>query len=88
MTQSIDRDERLLRSALCIIGLFMLAEAIGGWLATSLTLLADAAHMLLDASALGIQGAPSGISVEEIPNALVASVGGLRDIHRLHVHGR
>ena len=54
MTQSIDRDERLLRSALCIIALFMLAEAVGGLLANSLTLLADAAHMLLDASALGI----------------------------------
>lgn len=54
MTQSIDRDERLLRSALCITALFMLAEAVGGWLANSLTLLADAAHMLLDASALGI----------------------------------
>lgn len=54
MTGSIDRDERLLRSAFCIIVLFMLAEAVGGLLANSLTLLADAAHMLLDASALGI----------------------------------
>lgn len=54
MTGSIDRDERLLRSAFCIIVLFMLAEAAGGLLANSLTLLADAAHMLLDASALGI----------------------------------
>ncbi len=54
MTQSIHRDERLLRSALLIIVLFMLAEAVGGLLANSLTLLADAAHMLLDASALGI----------------------------------
>ena len=54
MTQSIDRDERLLLGALCIIALFMLAEAVGGLLANSLTLLADAAHMLLDASALGI----------------------------------
>lgn len=54
MTQSINRDERLLRSALLIIVLFMLVEAVGGLLANSLTLLADAAHMLLDASALGI----------------------------------
>ena len=54
MTESDDRDERLLRSAFCIIVLFMLAEAVGGLLANSLTLLADAAHMLLDASALGI----------------------------------
>ena len=54
MTRSINRDERLLRSALLIIVLFMLAEAVGGLLANSLTLLADAAHMLLDAAALGI----------------------------------
>ncbi len=54
MTRSFDRDERLLRSALLIIVLFMLAEAVGGLLANSLTLLADAAHMLLDAAALGI----------------------------------
>ncbi len=54
MRRSIDRDERLLRNALVIIVLFMLAEAAGGLLANSLTLLADAAHMLLDASALGI----------------------------------
>lgn len=54
MTETADRDERLLRSAFCIIVLFMLAEAVGGLLANSLTLLADAAHMLLDASALGI----------------------------------
>ena len=54
MTRSTDRDERLLRSAFCIIALFMFAEAVGGLFANSLTLLADAAHMLLDASALGI----------------------------------
>ena len=54
MTGSVDRDERLLRSAFCIIVLFMLAEAVGGLIANSLTLIADAAHMLLDASALGI----------------------------------
>jgi len=54
MIGSADRDERLLGGALCIILLFMLAEVVGGLLANSLTLLADAAHMLLDASALGI----------------------------------
>ncbi|MDE0450373.1 MAG: cation diffusion facilitator family transporter [Gammaproteobacteria bacterium] len=54
MTGYVDRDERLLRSAFCIIVLFMLAEAVGGLIANSLTLIADAAHMLLDASALGI----------------------------------
>ena len=54
MTGSASRDERLLGGALCIILLFMLAEVGGGLIANSLTLLADAAHMLLDASALGI----------------------------------
>ena len=62
MTGSVDRDERLLRSAFCIIVLFMLAEAVGGLIANSLTLLADAAHMLLDASALGIAWFASRIS--------------------------
>ena len=32
----------------------MVAEAVGGYLANSLTLLADAGHVLLDASALGL----------------------------------
>ena len=54
MTGTSSRDERLLGGALCIIVLFMLAEVVGGLLANSLTLLADAAHMLLDASALGV----------------------------------
>ncbi|MDE0226205.1 MAG: cation diffusion facilitator family transporter [Gammaproteobacteria bacterium] len=62
MTGSVDRDERLLRGAFCIIVLFMLAEAVGGLIANSLTLLADAAHMLLDASALGIAWFASRIS--------------------------
>ena len=34
--------------------LYMLAEAVGGWLAGSLALLADAGHMLSDAAALGM----------------------------------
>ena len=32
----------------------MLVEAVGGWLAGSLALLADAGHMLTDAGALGL----------------------------------
>src|SRR2546421_9827485 len=32
----------------------MLAEAVGGWLAHSLALLADAGHMLADVAALGL----------------------------------
>jgi cobalt-zinc-cadmium efflux system protein len=40
--------------ALGITLVFMVAEAIGGWLAGSLALLADAAHMATDAAALGL----------------------------------
>lgn len=52
--QSHGRNERLLRFAFFLIAGFMVVEAVGGWLANSLTLLADAGHMLLDASALGL----------------------------------
>ena len=45
--------EKALRSAFFLIAGFMLVEAIGGWLANSLTLIADAGHMFLDATALG-----------------------------------
>ncbi|MGH8231235.1 MAG: cation diffusion facilitator family transporter [Steroidobacteraceae bacterium] len=40
--------------ALWITVAFMLAEAIGGWFAGSLALIADAAHMLADAGALAM----------------------------------
>lgn len=46
------RNERLLGRAFLLIGGFMFVEVIGGLLANSLTLLADAGHMFLDASAL------------------------------------
>ena len=46
-------NERLLRNGFMLVAAFMVVEAIGGWLANSLTLLADAGHMFLDASALG-----------------------------------
>jgi cobalt-zinc-cadmium efflux system protein len=45
---------RGLRIALAITCSFMVAEAIGGWVANSLALMADAAHMLTDAAALGL----------------------------------
>jgi len=45
--------ERLVRRAFVLIAGFMLVEIAGGLLANSLTLLADAGHMFLDASALG-----------------------------------
>ena len=39
---------------LCLTLLFMIVEAVGGWLSGSLALLADAGHMLTDAGALGL----------------------------------
>ncbi|HEY5644961.1 MAG TPA: cation diffusion facilitator family transporter, partial [Pseudomonadales bacterium] len=45
-------NERLLGRAFLLIGGFMFVEIAGGLLANSLTLLADAGHMFLDASAL------------------------------------
>ena len=65
MIRPVDLGERLLGGALCIIVLFMLAEVVGGLLSNSLTLLADAAHMLLDASALGISWFAARVSRRE-----------------------
>ena len=46
--------EAILQRAFVLIGAFMLVEVAGGILANSLTLLADAGHMFLDATALGL----------------------------------
>lgn len=48
------QDQRLLGLAFLLIGGFTAVEAVGGWLANSLALLADAGHMFLDASALAL----------------------------------
>ncbi len=40
--------------ALILTALYMVAEAVGGWLANSLSLIADAAHMLTDVAALSL----------------------------------
>jgi cobalt-zinc-cadmium efflux system protein len=45
---------RRLALALGITATVMIAEGVGGWLAGSLALLADAGHMLADAAALGL----------------------------------
>jgi cobalt-zinc-cadmium efflux system protein len=47
-------DSRPLAIALGITGTFLVAEALGGWLANSLALLADAGHMLADVGSLGL----------------------------------
>jgi cobalt-zinc-cadmium efflux system protein len=41
-------------AVLVLTGLFMVVEAVGGWIAGSLALLADAGHMLTDVGALGL----------------------------------
>src|SRR2546423_7067347 len=45
---------RRLTLALVITAVVMVVELVGGWLAGSLALLADAAHMLADVAALGL----------------------------------
>ena len=45
---------RRLRLVLALTGLFMIVEAVGGWLSGSLALLADAGHMATDVAALGL----------------------------------
>jgi cobalt-zinc-cadmium efflux system protein len=45
---------RRLVVVLVLTALYMLAEAVGGWLAHSLALIADAGHMLSDVAALGL----------------------------------
>ena len=52
--QHQDQQETVLRRAFLLIAGFMLVEVAGGILANSLTLLADAGHMFLDATALGL----------------------------------
>ena len=43
-----------LKTVLIITAVVMVAEAVGGWLAHSLALIADAGHMLADVAALGL----------------------------------
>lgn len=49
-----DRSTRALTYALAVTLFVLVAEAVGGWLANSLALLADAGHMLTDAGALAL----------------------------------
>lgn len=48
------RSRKRLLTVLLLTAIYMLAEAVGGWLTGSLALLADAGHMLTDAAALGL----------------------------------
>ncbi|MCK7612080.1 cation diffusion facilitator family transporter [Roseibium sediminicola] len=49
-----DRNARAVAWAGLLIASFMFAELIGGWLAGSLALMADAVHMVTDAASLGL----------------------------------
>ncbi|WP_019927965.1 cation diffusion facilitator family transporter [Nocardia sp. BMG111209] len=49
-----DGDRRWLAAALVVIVLFMLGEVVAGFLAGSLALLSDAAHMLTDAASIAL----------------------------------
>lgn len=47
-----EKSLRRLKIALCLTFLYMIAEAVGGWISNSLALLADAGHMLTDVAAM------------------------------------
>lgn len=49
-----DRNARAVAWAGLLIAAFMFAELVGGWLAGSLALMADAVHMVTDAASLGL----------------------------------
>ncbi|MBW8485405.1 cation diffusion facilitator family transporter [Actinomadura parmotrematis] len=51
---SADSDKRFLTAALALILAFMIGEVVVGFLAASLALMSDAAHMLTDAVAIGL----------------------------------
>lgn len=51
---NLSEHTRALRWALVITLVFMLAEAVGGWVSGSIALMADAGHMLGDAASLGL----------------------------------
>lgn len=57
-----DDRRRRLSLALSATGLFMVVEAVGGWLAGSLAVMADAAHMLTDTAALAFAWVAAGVS--------------------------
>ena len=53
-SQVREENERRVLSVLVLTGGFMVVQAVGGWLAGSLALLADAGHMLSDTAALAL----------------------------------
>lgn len=73
---SQDSNSKRLLIAFAITTLFMVTEAIGGWLSGSLALLADAGHMLTDSAALFIALMAVHFSREnQTPAILLATYG-------------
>jgi cobalt-zinc-cadmium efflux system protein len=69
------RDRRALAGALALIAAFMAGEVAAGILAGSLALLADAAHMLTDAAALGAALVAAGLAARPARGAWTFGLG-------------
>ena len=68
-------EARRLLFALVLALVAMLAEGIGGWIAHSLALLSDAAHMLTDAAALGLSLAAARLALRPAHGAMTFGLG-------------
>src|SRR6266700_4193107 len=87
---------RRMQTVLAITAGVMIAEAIGGWLAHSLALLADAGHMLADVAAIGLSHAVAYLSQRPATaertfgllrlEILTANAAGTAILHRGHDH--
>jgi len=54
MSDHVTNEERSLRAALFLTGVYCIVELVGGYLTNSLALLSDAAHMFTDVAAIGL----------------------------------
>jgi cobalt-zinc-cadmium efflux system protein len=70
-----ETDQRALKAVLALILAFMAAEVVAGVLASSLALLSDAAHMLTDASALGLSLLAARLAARPAHGALTYGLG-------------
>jgi cobalt-zinc-cadmium efflux system protein len=68
-------ERRSLKAALALILVFMAGEVVAGLLASSLALLADAAHMLADAGALGLSLAAATLASRPARGAMTFGLG-------------
>jgi cobalt-zinc-cadmium efflux system protein len=68
-------DAQALKRALALIAAFMVAEIVAGLLASSLALLADAAHMLTDAAALAVSLVAARLAARPARGAMTYGLG-------------